>query len=89
MKTKRKLSRYALARRLHYLALQISVGKPVKIGSKSIQIPDHVVVEEELEICLGEVDLELEVHWPSQAPKRYRQKSVPTHGKPRVAGSAL
>ena len=70
MKTKRKLSRYALARRLRDLALQISAGKPVRVGSRSIQVPNHVVVEEELEISPGEVDLEFEVHWPSRAIKR-------------------
>ncbi len=65
MKTKRKMSRYALARRLHYLAVQISAGKPVKIGGRSIQLPDRVVVEGELECTPGETDLQFEINWPS------------------------
>ncbi len=89
MKTKRKLSRYALARRLHYLALQISSGKPVRIGSRSIQIPDYVIVEEELELSPREVDLELEIHWPSRPPRRSVLKATPVTGKQRAVRRAL
>jgi len=84
MKTKRKLSRYALARRLHYLALQISAGKPLRIGTRSIQVPEHVIVEEELEMAPGEVDLEIEVHWPSRAARISPLKAAPAPRNRRV-----
>jgi hypothetical protein len=75
MKTKRKMSRYALARRLHCIALQISAGKPVMIGSRSIQIPASVIVEEEFEISPGEADLEFEIHWPSRDASSLSERS--------------
>jgi len=48
MKTKGKLSRFALARRLRCSALQISKGKPILIASTSVSIPTQVVIEEEV-----------------------------------------
>jgi hypothetical protein len=86
MNIKRNLSRYALARRLHYLARQISAGKPVRIGSKLIHVPDHVIVEEELEIIPGKVELEFEIRCPSPAAAALRSpmKAAPVPGKRRT-----
>ena len=41
MKIKRRWSPYDLARRLQCLALQISLGKPNRIGSTSARTPAH------------------------------------------------
>jgi hypothetical protein len=64
MKTKRRLSSYALARRLQHLALQISAGKPIRIGSASVQVPAYAVLEEEVETTGGRREIEFEIHWP-------------------------
>jgi hypothetical protein len=56
LKARLKMSRYALARRLHYMAWQISAGKPARLGGKSIHVPDPVIVEEEFESAAGEAD---------------------------------
>jgi amphi-Trp domain-containing protein len=85
MKIKRKMSRYALARRLHDIALQISAGMPVRIGGRAIQIPDHVSVEEEFELNPGEVDLEFEIHWPSRIVKASSVKSARVSTKRQAA----
>lgn len=65
MKTKRRLSRYALARRLQYLALRIAAGKPIQIGSTSVRIPTSAVIEEEIETTRNGTEIEFEIHWPS------------------------
>ena len=65
MKTKRRLSRYALARRLQHLALQIAAGKPIQIGSSSVYIPANAVIEEEIETTRSGTEIEFEIYWPA------------------------
>jgi hypothetical protein len=69
MKTKRRLSNYQLARRLQYLALQISAGKPIRIGGTSVRIPANAVIEEEIETTRGGMEIEFEIHWPLSASR--------------------
>jgi hypothetical protein len=83
MKTKQKISRYKLACRLQSLALQIAAGKPIRVGSTSICIPPHVVIEEEIDITNSGTELEFEIHWPatksralaSKKPSRVKRRS--------------
>jgi amphi-Trp domain-containing protein len=75
MKTKKRLSRYAIASRLQSLALQIASGKPVRIGSSLVCIPSNAVFEEEIETKDGETELELEIRWASSTDQSKRSKS--------------
>ena len=67
MKEKQTLSRWMLAKKLQDLALRIAAGKPVRIGDRSVRIPDHVTLEAEVETEDGETELEFEITW--KAPK--------------------
>lgn len=69
MKTKRRLSRYALARRLQCLALQIAAGKSIQIGSSSVRIPANAVMEEEIETTRSGTEIEFEIYWPASTAK--------------------
>jgi hypothetical protein len=81
MKTKRRLSSYALARRLQYLALQISAGKPIRMGSASVRIPANAVIEEEIETTSGETEIltALPGHLEgfNEPPNKFRPKWSP------------
>jgi hypothetical protein len=87
MKTKRRLSRYALARRLQFLALQISAGKPIRIGSTSVRIPANAVIEEEIETTRGATEIEFEIHWPSSAGQSRPSKPLHTTAQRSTTGS--
>jgi hypothetical protein len=76
MKTKRRLSRYQLARRLQYLALQISAGRPIRIGDASVCIPANAIIEEEMETTKGGTEIEFEIHWPPSASQNIHRKPL-------------
>jgi hypothetical protein len=78
METKQRLSSYALARRLQYLASQISAGKPIRMGSTSTRIPANAVIEEEIETTRDGTEIEFEIHWPSSADQSVSSKSQRT-----------
>jgi len=63
MKQERKLTRFELAGKLQDLALRIAAGKTIRIGRKTVRIPDEVSFEMELEAEDGEQELELEIKW--------------------------
>jgi hypothetical protein len=65
VKKERELSRLAVARRLQEVALRIAAGTPVRVGGVAVQIPDRVIVEEELETRAGETERELELRGPA------------------------
>jgi hypothetical protein len=89
LKTRREMRRYALARRIHHIALRVSAGKPVRIRGKSVCVPDRVSVEEEFESAAGKADLEFDIHWPLRvirpsarnstrvSPRRRATRSLP------------
>lgn len=79
MKTKRELSRLAVARRLQDIALRIAAGKPVSIGGVAVRVPERIIVEEELESKSGKTELEIELSWPRASSES------PTARKPRTA----
>ncbi len=88
MKAKRSLSRWSLARRLQDLALRIGSGKPIRIGKRSVRLPDRIILEQELEPEDGQTELELEISWPAakrasrQAPARRTARRSGNRRKP-------
>jgi len=78
MKSRRKLSRWALARKLQDLALRIAAGRPVHLAGKTMRLPDKLCLKEEVEMKGGEIELELEIKWKpdSPGPKRKPARSV-------------
>jgi amphi-Trp domain-containing protein len=88
MRKTRTISRWALVRRLHDIALRVAAGKPIRIGGSSVVVPERLQLEEEFETADGEVELELEIKWPAaqgeaakggkralkQAPRRKRAR---------------
>jgi amphi-Trp domain-containing protein len=87
MKTKRAMSRFALARRLHEMALRIAAGKPIRIGGVSIQLPNRVNLEEEVETKAGETEIEIEIKW-QRVVDRLSRKSAGLSSRRRGSGSA-
>jgi amphi-Trp domain-containing protein len=76
MKKKRTVSRWSLSRRLQELALRIAAGKPIRIGGKSVRLPEEVELEEELEAKNGKTELELEIKWAAPDPGRRRPNAA-------------
>lgn len=74
MRTRRTMSRWAVARRLQDMALRISAGKPIRIGGVAVSVPDQVVLEEELEKKGGETECEFELTWPVPPMRGGRRK---------------
>jgi hypothetical protein len=87
MKSKRRMSRYALARRLQSGALQISAGKPIRIGSTSVRIPANAVIEEEIDTTRGGTEIEFEIRWPSSASQSGSSKPLHTTAQRSTTGS--
>jgi len=81
LKTRKTVSRWALARRLNQVALRIAAGRPVRIGGVSVRIPDELVLDEEFETGDGETEVEFEFRWPAAAAR-------PTRKRPRAAAAA-
>ena len=86
MKTKRKMSRYALAHRLQNIALQIASGKPIRIGSGLAPLPKQFLVEEERENSNGTIEIEIEIRWPEPSSRRLNSKQKSTISKKYVSG---
>jgi len=63
MAHKKKMARLDLCRKLHELALKIAADKPVRVGNRSVRIPDHVEFEIEFDQEDGKSELEIEVKW--------------------------
>lgn len=77
MKHRKAMSRLALARRLHSLALSLAADRPIRVGRKSARIPNRLMVEQEIETTRGEIELEIEITWPNRA----KQMGLPFRGK--------
>lgn len=68
MRRKRVMSREMLARRLEGWAARIRAGRPVRVGSRAVRLPDRLIVETEFEIETGVAELEIEIRWPVGPP---------------------
>ncbi len=88
MSDERTIDRFALARRLQDLALRIAAGKPVRIGGKSVRIPDTVSLEEEVETEDGTTEVEFEISWAAQAEKAGKPAKAKKPAKPAKAKKA-
>lgn len=86
MKTKRKMSRYALARRLQHIALQIASGKPIRIGSGLASLPEQFLVEEEYENSNGTIEIEIEIYWPNPSGRPLTSKEQHATSRTYVSG---
>lgn len=66
-KKQKTITRLTLARRLQAIALAIAADQPIRIGQKSVRVPDRVAFEEELETTRTETELEFELTWSTPA----------------------
>ncbi|QWB24999.1 amphi-Trp domain-containing protein [Streptomyces koelreuteriae] len=71
---KRSLSRLEAADQLTALAAALREGGDAELelgsGTLSLRIPDDLRSEVEVEIDNGEIELEIELTWPTTPPKR-------------------
>ncbi|MFC9127818.1 amphi-Trp domain-containing protein [Streptomyces sp. NPDC057099] len=86
---KRSLSRLEAADQLTALAAALREGGDAELelgsGTLSLRIPDDLRSEVEVEIDNGEIELEIELTWPTTTPKR---KKPPTKAARTTTGTS-
>jgi 5-(carboxyamino)imidazole ribonucleotide mutase len=68
MKGRQVFHREALARLLEDWAVRLRAGRSIRVGSTLARVAERAVVETEVEVKRGRVELELEIGWPAATP---------------------
>lgn len=82
-KRRKTITRLALARRLQSIALALAADRPVRVGNRSVRVPERVTFEQEIEISGKETELEFEITWLDSAIESPRKS--PSGSKKRAA----